>query len=461
MYSPGRDLSSIRATIDEQEADIARLDERIAALRKLRDRETRAIIHHRAFHAPIRRLPPDILCRIFEEVSYPEKLIRVCRKWEAIALAVPSLWTSPSFWSLHGNPSPLEIKPRLERAGGLPLRLRLIMCSHMHHYDGPPGPVYDQLIPFLHTVRHLELQVGRSTGMPVSSENAHTEDPSAVPALEIFEFRSEYDMVVIGEEKEAEISAFLHNAPRLRNFFWFNNDHYRVVPPCALKIPWAQLSQLQLCRMLSHFDMLTILNQTPLLEKCAFGLVHIPSQLPADTPITTLQHLASFYIKTVLDPEPLFNCLTLPALRAISINFGSGDSDYRRDEESMPPWPQAPFHAMIVRSGCNLERLHLNLHIKDRVLIGCMRHTAPGLKCLDVHGIYQKTRFREQFFQCLIVTPAECLCPQLQEISIEDCDTYASYVHAQSQLRDHQQDSDTRCLDGRKGLETLPELLEE
>ncbi|KAF7986545.1 hypothetical protein HWV62_26270 [Athelia sp. TMB] len=299
--------------------------------------------------------------------------------------------------------------------------------SGLMDHDLPPGPTYEQLKPFLPSVRHLSLQVGRTTGMPIAFDAIHAGDAnaSALTSLETFQFQSFYDMVIIGEEKEAEISAFLHKAPRLRNFFWFNNDKYRMVPPCALNIPWPHLSQLQLCRMLSHIDILSILNQTPLLEKCAFGMVHIPSQLPAGTPITTLQHLQSFYIKTVLDLEPLFNNLKLPALRAISINFGSDDSDPHRHDDSIPPWPQVPFQAMIMRSECNVERLHLNLHITDLQLLDCMQTVTAGLKSLHVHGIYLKTKFKERFFQRLTVRPAECLCPQLQEISLDHCDTYA------------------------------------
>ncbi|KZP17904.1 hypothetical protein FIBSPDRAFT_1046618 [Athelia psychrophila] len=411
MYSLGRNVNAIRAAVVEQEATLAGLDDKIAQLMEERAQATRDITLHRAFYAPIRHLPLDLLCRIFTEClppgpetpfitwdvhSAPLNLTGVCRKWRETALSMPLPWTS--------------------------------LCLR-----NMSGPLYKQLVPYLPRVRVLKLKVGTHTSVPTVQSPTQIKN-CTVPILETFIFESKYDMVVIGEEKEAEISALLHNAPRLRSFSWKNDDDYRLVPPCTLDIPWSQLSHLQLSRMLSHADILGIFSQTPLLETCAFGLVHIPSQLPTNMPAFGLPRLLSFYIKTTLDPGPLFDCLTLHALRALSVNFGTDDSSSRRQpDDQMPSWPQAAFRALLSRSGCTLERIHLDLHISEPDLFGVMQSAGNALKELHVKGVWGRTQITTRFFMRLTLIPGMELCPLLQEVKLSHCDTDESSPTAEGQ----------------------------
>ncbi|KIJ39216.1 hypothetical protein M422DRAFT_49721 [Sphaerobolus stellatus SS14] len=66
---------------------------------------TEYILHQRAIFAPIRRVPDDILMRIFEESAGPVTrygtfawtLTAVCKRWRAVGFACASLWSCIEF----------------------------------------------------------------------------------------------------------------------------------------------------------------------------------------------------------------------------------------------------------------------------------------------------------------------------------------------------------------------------
>lgn len=105
MYPVTRDFDVIRATVADHEAHLARLDGKIAQLIKARAQEAEAIATHLAFYAPIRRLPVEIIRRIFVETTNnnkfyavdgancaPLNLTKICRAWRLLAINIPSLW---------------------------------------------------------------------------------------------------------------------------------------------------------------------------------------------------------------------------------------------------------------------------------------------------------------------------------------------------------------------------------
>lgn len=137
------------------------------------------------------------------------------------------------------------------------------LARHDRHYGIRISnrPVIRATVPYLLHLRILQLKVGSYTSVPTDQSPTQTKD-SAVPVLETFVIEYKYDMLVIGEEKGAEISALLHNAPRLHSFSW-NDDDYRLVPPCILDIPRSLL--ILQTRMLSRVRILGIFNQPLLL----------------------------------------------------------------------------------------------------------------------------------------------------------------------------------------------------
>lgn len=90
-------------------------------------------------------------------------------------------------------------------------------------------------------------------------------------------------------------------------------------------------------------------------------------------PAFRLPHLQVILHQTVLDPAPIFDYLTLPALHALSVNLKTNNTSRRRQPKyQMTSWPQAPFHALLSRSGCTLEMIQLGLHITEPGLFGVM-----------------------------------------------------------------------------------------
>lgn len=317
MFSPTRDVNAIRDTISRQEANLARLEDQIVRLLEARAKETLTIETHLALHAAIRLVPNEVLVKIFlacmptgksvrdQQVTpwvaeAPMSLSLVCKKRRSVTISTPSLWTSLNMSAMRTS-SPEFISNWFGRSKGHPLTLSMSLV-HMMGNEATTGPYYNRLSRFTEQLQHLKLEVGLHADLSFATSHATTE--VAAPRLETFEFTSTYDMAVVGDAIEREINTMLHNAPRLYSFCWSNKDYYREVPACALNLPWKQLSQLQLGRMMSYAGILSILTQTPRLESCAFELVHLTSQLPLTTPTIVLTHLQSLLVHTTLDPGP-------------------------------------------------------------------------------------------------------------------------------------------------------------
>ena len=128
-YIPSDDeAATIQKLVLSREAVVQDLNERIKALTAERDLQTKFIGDHNALVSPTRRLPSDILSSIF--LSYLELcgrrstylgqnhpavlLTHVCRRWRAVALEAPLLWTHVRFkFPVH----PYHVSPHPRRSG--------------------------------------------------------------------------------------------------------------------------------------------------------------------------------------------------------------------------------------------------------------------------------------------------------------------------------------------------------
>ncbi|KAH9854999.1 hypothetical protein C2E23DRAFT_867092 [Lenzites betulinus] len=139
-------LTSSAHTLEEQILDardaLARLvDERQAAIREL-ERELAAaedrLAHTRAYVAPIRRLPHELLRQIFT-FSFGDcawtawVLAAVCSLWRKVALAMPTLWSKIRLVTTQAS-SAETIRLWLERSGrSVPLDIEIILKSPSLH----------------------------------------------------------------------------------------------------------------------------------------------------------------------------------------------------------------------------------------------------------------------------------------------------------------------------------------
>ncbi|KAL0568564.1 hypothetical protein V5O48_013419 [Marasmius crinis-equi] len=160
---------------------------------------TKTIAHHRSelrrlrhiesqlssLLAPIRRLPPEVLSRIFiflveennfysEEVeqshSEASQIGLVCTYWRKVSLDTPEIWGRLRVEVEFDNPPPPVMAERLvlhiQRAREFPLELQLHVidsggnaCPDTRTWDEITMPILQVLDPFTHHVRNLELVV--------------------------------------------------------------------------------------------------------------------------------------------------------------------------------------------------------------------------------------------------------------------------------------------------------------
>ncbi|KAJ7465915.1 hypothetical protein FB451DRAFT_1041076, partial [Mycena latifolia] len=108
----GEQLRLANAYIDDVGPQMASIDREMAVLSRRRAALLQSLNAHKSIISPIRRLPPEILGEIFSfsvyatyyfgdisEVSGPLAnqapwvFTHVCRRWAAVALGTPMLWT--------------------------------------------------------------------------------------------------------------------------------------------------------------------------------------------------------------------------------------------------------------------------------------------------------------------------------------------------------------------------------
>ncbi|KAI5897248.1 uncharacterized protein SCHCODRAFT_02725950 [Schizophyllum commune H4-8] len=118
-YSPsdpglGRFVAQSIEVFEEGEAILRPISSGLPDLEDLVDRAERQKDLNKAFVAPVRRVPPELLSQIFlivvadshllrlHEVRLCRSFARVCHAWRELALATPQLWSNVSFW-LNGS----------------------------------------------------------------------------------------------------------------------------------------------------------------------------------------------------------------------------------------------------------------------------------------------------------------------------------------------------------------------
>ncbi|KAJ7044962.1 hypothetical protein C8F04DRAFT_1067178, partial [Mycena alexandri] len=118
------DIPFIRAIVRDGEIQVDALNEQIHDLVQRRDRAAEHVRQHRAIISPVRRLPPELLCEIFE-LSFNDKgppwhLGHICRSWRHTALSHPPLWSSIAI-STSSLENMTSIQTQLLRSANAPL----------------------------------------------------------------------------------------------------------------------------------------------------------------------------------------------------------------------------------------------------------------------------------------------------------------------------------------------------
>jgi len=299
-------ISSARADISQLDSEITRLDAVLDGLTRKRDALQIYAYSHMALVAPIKRLPPELLSKIFHHYNYgnnesysrldlntvPLLLSSVCSKWRTIALSTPWLWAS---FTLTIQQKYLESDAKLAntwlaRAGTCPLTIRLASRGSYQY-------TMKQLMKMF--LLHCEQWTDLCLSVPLLALDSWAPAKNRLPRLQKLYLTHEL-------KRTLDIFEF---APRLR---WLRLA--ACVDPSMVKVPWNQIEYLDVG--MRHVDQcLDLLRKTPNLEKCILVIHDGPGSHHSHSSIQLLR-LRSMIFRG--DPTHFLDTLLLPRLHEIT-----------------------------------------------------------------------------------------------------------------------------------------------
>nr|GAT58436.1 predicted protein [Mycena chlorophos] len=315
---------------------------------------------------PVHLLPVEIAAEIFllcipppgpdwDETVHPNVppllLLRICRSWRRIALSTPRLWAT--FRLRHRHHQRFVSPPRdrkqfqrladlldtwVERAGGVAISLDPDLAK----VDLKRAP--ETIAPLVHSFRRNSSNIGHL------AFTCDVEELAAFDRLGLHFPRLEtLSLMLRGHlaDSESEITQF-RDCPLLRRV------HIKGIPVSRIRLPWSQLSQLR-----TYFypakTTLEILEKAPNLASAILHTRRLTDDYKTGLP--TLKHEALCDLTVEDDFESVFGeypsllpFLTLPVLVRLGVNLGYRGSFDLQEIESL-----------VKRSGCNLQRLKLNM----------------------------------------------------------------------------------------------------
>ncbi|KAJ7629360.1 hypothetical protein DFH06DRAFT_944937, partial [Mycena polygramma] len=273
-------------------------------------------------------VPPELMEKIFsfclpedsgdpivpDPAAAPLLLLNVCRKWRAIALSAPRLWSSirVNLRSQHFENSLPLLECWLDRARSRPLSVAVV---YMNYEENPSPDLFIQSL--MRSSEHwqdvrLELpfkDLKRLNGIEGIEGN--------VPLLRKL-FIGPTDPYFAGTQgmRTTPITAF-SVAPLLREV------HLVTGFPFALELPWAQLTNQ--ATSLSVCECVEILEASPALVECTLSLRQSFDTATA-TRIPPLEHLQVLILRNSGFHADLLHCLTLPVLQVLQLHVGDEPS---------------------------------------------------------------------------------------------------------------------------------------
>ncbi|KAJ6588168.1 hypothetical protein B0H19DRAFT_1366849 [Mycena capillaripes] len=355
------ELEADRVRVAHLGAQISKLERSLWVLQ-----HAKALVQKRLddYTYPVLTLPPEIVSEIFIHLlpTYPRllpkkcllpvvKLDQICRQWRQIAFWTPALWRGMSvslpearsrrsigmfglYGSLTGIPTIMEgevhaLNLLLQRSGILPLSLALVTGFVAR----------DEMAPFIQTVsahstswEHLKLFTSLNH---ISSIDGPLLSLRSL-AMGLYD---EYDRGGVGLSRTS-----FNSAPLLRRVML---QRYSAIYDSVL--PWSQLTVLIVDEILAE-DCGFVLNHTKSLVYFRLTL----SGVPPSAPIASLMRLKTLVLRALVPAHPVnpvpgfVDALTLPALRRLQVS-----------EILLCPNPHSTLRALISRSACTLQKMHI------------------------------------------------------------------------------------------------------
>ncbi|KAJ7879010.1 hypothetical protein B0H14DRAFT_2566955 [Mycena olivaceomarginata] len=316
--------------IDELESRIALLDEAIASLQLRRADLLQSVNTHKAILAPVRRLPSEILGEIFSLVvsatfqvqlpptgktlDAPWLFTRICRRWSAVALATPALW-STVFLHLDcdGTQGSISLTNLcFQRSGNLPLTINIVQESGTRDSH----PLLD--VALLSSERWKIADLYMAFPLFQQITKAHSSLPSLTTLLISIESRNDW------RSHETFLKTFAV-APKLKDVkaISWGEGGFMAAP---FTLPWDQLTRVS-ATFASTLEALPVFRKLSHIVECKFTFAKSEA-LPIDYSTIRLPHLCSLALKIESDdpdddpdmhePNSLLDFLQTPCLRSLT-----------------------------------------------------------------------------------------------------------------------------------------------
>ncbi|KAI6007066.1 hypothetical protein EDD15DRAFT_2394818, partial [Pisolithus albus] len=381
------ELGGVTDELCRARAEVERLEGRVGQIKGVIS-ELEALLH------PIRRLPTDIMAKVFEFCVYesqgyarldikhaPLVLSQVCRSWRKLVFALPCLWkmvrvdfsTSSLNWYrlMHSQATAM----RLWISRSRPAPVSLFLTSYNRVIPSPFVALLDMEIKEAGPrLRELSL---RFPTLSLCGLLSFTQTP-----LEFLEYLH-LQSTDLSSSSGSIPPLIFQSAPSLQRLSITCHN----LDMCQHQVPWAQLTELSLqYHSNPHWDQthsnhLTILVRCPNLRTCSLGLGRITGDIVPEsiTPVT-LPHLSTLNVNTYLQTpylELFFGALRLPKLRSFDIKNAIRGSDLLFDETEC--------FRMLNRAAETVESVSLSrVDVSDVKLSSCLSQL-PHLKSLRLY----------------------------------------------------------------------------
>jgi len=435
IFPTASETAAIRDFAQETDAEIAwrelAIDRLLCEVAELRRRSEQ----HKGIIAPIRRVPPEIMAEIFlqlasieeeegsdswnEEKLFEKEYIvgpflhraplifgEVSRTWRAIALSMPSLWSSISL-ECNNNKIAANISlcdMWLKRSGSLPLSIHfyrdrifsswgeVVTQKNVDHCED----LIEIVLPYANRWRFLDLE-----NLPVSFYDVlHDRLPHYLPMLETLS---------VSHDSRAESWPTAQStpwaiAPMLRHLYLDDIYAGNITIGEHSTFPWSQLTHIDVGDC-STYDCLQILSHASTAIACRFVLRRWSSlQHPP------VSHSGLETLKIVADDNVplLWSYLTCPLLSTLRIDTENpGPSS-----ESLP--------SFITRSGKTIENLRMEGSSMDDIQFMACLTDLPRLQHLHVSQHGYGTQFTNQVWESLTwrLNSPSPLVPDLESLSL-------------------------------------------
>ncbi|KAK7051606.1 hypothetical protein VNI00_004585 [Paramarasmius palmivorus] len=361
-------LSSIELeehALEKYDQEMTRLQKMLEVLEHKRRALSLRIERRRSLLAPIRRLPIDILERIFSWVSSPDyslnihpytsswaygfrvppktptiALTHICQHWRQVINESPQLWSSISI------SIPSERKDAIEHMLGLHLArskecaLDISLSASYFGKDNPDHTttlaVLDMLYPHFYRIADLDIWI------PAGAFEA-APHPLSLPSLLSFHA----SLTLLPEW----FRVVLLHAPRLTSI------HVDALPYQTQMIPYHQLTVLDVLRVEFFTDLLSALRLCTSLRSLKFGTAFAgnPDTRHGPQELASLCHL-SFNSFADKNPIPvILRSFKLPQLASLNVHVGS------QNTQEFSSASLIPFIDLIHRSRCSLRHFALDI----------------------------------------------------------------------------------------------------